>query len=360
MLPVPVTVLLVVVVGLVNSQVGASPVSAKPQQTISDPSDHASGSPAADLSPSPDAGNTTDQLNFAQPNQKFVPPASTDTAVYATYWPKFVLPNPPGSAPPGQRQGPFGVEGGQPNDARVPLHQAKIPTSVPPEHSRLTYRWPLMDTENDSPDKEYQIHFNKRKDVPSNEMNSVADYVDLPDVEPSEIYMPMVNAKNKHGTSPPVAYILRNESEANSTDACITEIVHRSATTILFDFILQDGSQLDLDGFEVKYALADQPFEHAATRFLDCYSPYIITGLQPSQRYRFRVNTRVSGRDGSGQTCAEFLIDMPKVGAPLIPKAALSSTVSFKFLSEAAIKGEATTTAPAPRSPPQHPVPPTS
>ncbi|XP_055339036.1 receptor-type tyrosine-protein phosphatase delta-like [Paramacrobiotus metropolitanus] len=310
MLTVSVAVLLVVV-GLVNSQDGAGPASPDPQQTTSGPGGDASGSPAPDASNATGPGNATDQPSFAQPNQKFFPPGFD------------------GRQSPGQ--GPA-QEGGQQNDTRGP-QQAKIPASVPLKDSLVTYRVQWKEPmDNGAPVTGFDVYYKKTDEVEFKVVNSVADFADLQNLEKGTKYNAMVYAKNEHGQSPPLAITFITPTVTNSTDACITEIVDRSATSILFDFILQDGSQLDLEGFEVKYALADQPFEHAASRFLDRWSPYTITGLQPSQRYRFRVNTRISGRGGSGQTCGpEFLTEMPDVGPPLTPKPALSNPVFFEL-----------------------------
>ncbi|XP_055339039.1 uncharacterized protein LOC129588718 [Paramacrobiotus metropolitanus] len=221
MLTMPVSVLLVVVVSLFNSQDGASPASAEPQETASGPNGDARGSPAA--SPSPDPGNAIHQPNFTQPNQKFVPPTGAYTTGNATYWSKSILPAremyQPGDTPQGQEQGPFNAAADKPKDARVPIHQANIPTSVPLVHSRDTFQWP--DFDNYSPEEDYVFHYKQLEDAISKATTAdyVADYVDLPDVEPSEIYVPMVNTKIKHGKKPPVAYAL---SVANITDACIT------------------------------------------------------------------------------------------------------------------------------------------
>lgn len=117
----------------------------------------------------------------------------------------------------------------------------------------------------------------------------------------------------------------------------MTEIVDRTATTLLLDFFMHD-EVLDVESFEVRYSLADQSFDYAATRLLPRDSNYVITGLLPGTRYRFRITTRT--RLGQGGPCGEFDTIMPDVGPPLAPKAGLSNTVSFRLQWENLINNE--------------------
>ncbi|XP_055356385.1 uncharacterized protein LOC129601577 [Paramacrobiotus metropolitanus] len=134
MLAVPVTVLLIIVAGLVNSQDGTSPTSANHNPTTSGLGGDASDSPISDSSHYPDvADNATGQPNFAQPDKNLV---SMGADVFLPARNKF----PPDNTPQGQGNGSFSAEGGQSNYTRVPLYQAQIPASVPLKQSRLTYR----------------------------------------------------------------------------------------------------------------------------------------------------------------------------------------------------------------------------
>ncbi|XP_055329854.1 uncharacterized protein LOC129582365 [Paramacrobiotus metropolitanus] len=157
MLAVPVTVLLIIVAGLVNSQDGTSPASADPKPTTSGLSGDASNSPTPGTSPYPDvADNATGQPNSAKPNREL---GSLGADVF--------LPSrktlPPDNTPQGQGNGSFRTAGGQPNYTRVPLHQAQIPASVPLKQSRLTYRQQWQVAGNHTLMERYQFRYKKIK-----------------------------------------------------------------------------------------------------------------------------------------------------------------------------------------------------
>ncbi|XP_055356506.1 uncharacterized protein LOC129601672 [Paramacrobiotus metropolitanus] len=157
MLTVPVTVLLIIIVGLVNSQSSTSPASANPKPTTSGLGGDLSDSPISDTFPYPVvADNVIGQPNFAQGNRE-IGSLGADVFLPARKM------SPPDDSPQGQGQGTFRAEGGQSNYTRVPLNQAQIPASVPLKKSRLTYRQQWQVAGDHTLMERHQFRYNKTK-----------------------------------------------------------------------------------------------------------------------------------------------------------------------------------------------------